>query len=193
TMSHTVNDAVAMPLVSAFVNGYTVSTIAYGQTGAGKTFTMSSLSSDVVRRISAALKADVTAEGGEKPEFRVSAVELYNENICDLIASTISSSSSIAMASVASLSLREDPRCGVYIQGLSEVAVESEEELLAWVENSSANRRTASTMLNATSSRSHALLTITLTHNGVVSRFGLVDLAGSERFKKTYGRQRRTG
>ncbi|RNF05196.1 putative kinesin [Trypanosoma conorhini] len=195
--SQAVNEAVAAPLVSAFVDGYTVSTIAYGQTGAGKTFTMSSLSADVVRRVSAALETAAAAGDGDKPEFRFSAVEVYNESISDLIASASASApaslASHSLGSTASLSLREDTRCGVYIQGLSEVVVGSKEELLACVESAPANRRTASTLMNATSSRSHLLLTITLTRGGVVSRFGLVDLAGSERLKKAHGRQLASG
>ncbi|RNF03755.1 putative kinesin [Trypanosoma rangeli] len=193
--SQVVNDAVAAPLVSAFVAGYTVSAIAYGQTGAGKTFTMSSLSADVVQRVLAALKEEDLAEDDGKHEFRFSAVEVYNESISDLIASGTGSMlhPSHSMGSLPSLSLREDSRHGVYIQGLSEVVVESKEELLAWVKNTPTNRRTASTLMNATSSRSHLLLTISLTDGGVVSRFGLVDLAGSERIKKVNGRQLATG
>ncbi|ORC86040.1 kinesin [Trypanosoma theileri] len=220
----TVNEAIVGPLVDAFVKGYTVSTIAYGQTGAGKTHTMSSLSSDVVRRVYELLKVNpittnstVTVDSGtinsttnindgdntdpplfnRKPEFRFSAVEVYNEHVSDLIASmTAASQPSVSLASASlgpSLPLREGARCGVYIQGLSEVTVDSEEELLAWFERSTANRRTASTLMNITSSRSHCLLTVTLTHNGTVSRFGLVDLAGSERIKKAYGRRFSTG
>ncbi|KAH9586257.1 Kinesin motor domain [Trypanosoma melophagium] len=226
--SKTVNDAIAGPLVDAFVKGYTVSTIAYGQTGAGKTYTMSSLSSDVIRRVYDLLKVnsvttnssvrvdsgttnsttDTNADGdvnvninspsvNQKPEFRFSAVEVYNEHVSDLIASiTAASQPSISLVNPSvgpSLPLREDSRCGVYIQGLTEVTVDSEEELLAWFEKSTANRRTASTLMNTTSSRSHCLLTVTLTHNGIVSRFGLVDLAGSERIKKAYGRRLTTG
>ncbi|ESL09048.1 kinesin [Trypanosoma rangeli SC58] len=191
--SQVVNDAVAAPLVSAFVAGYTVSAIAYGQTGAGKTFTMSSLSADVVQRVLTALKLEDLAGGDGKYELRFSAVEVYNESISDLIASGPVASPSHSMGSLPSLSLREDSRHGVYIQGLSEVVVESKEELLAWVKNTPTNRRTASTLMNATSSRSHLLLTISLSDGGVVSRFGLVDLAGSERIRKAYGRKLATG
>ncbi|KEG12928.1 kinesin [Trypanosoma grayi] len=181
-----VNESVAAPLVEAYVNGYTASTIAYGQTGAGKTYTMSRLSADVARRVYAALRASPSAEEGARPELRFSAVEVYNENISDLIGTATPSASQ-------SLPLREDARCGVYIQGLSEIVVDGEDELLAWIKKSTANRHTASTLINETSSRSHCLLTMTLTHNGTVSRFGLVDLAGSERIKKTHGHRFTTG
>ncbi|SCU65396.1 kinesin, putative [Trypanosoma equiperdum] len=197
-----VNSSVGDPLISAFVDGYTVSTIAYGQTGAGKTHTMSRLSRYVVERVHKILTNGAAEHSGlaspgarsnsladaeaaaTQPEFRFSAVEVYNDQISDL---AVSASSSSAPRQVRTLSLREDNRCGVFIKGLTETAVDSAEGLLTLIERCVSSRRTAMTQANETSSRSHCLLTVALVYRGKVGRFALVDLAGSERMKKAHG------
>nr|CCC95783.1 unnamed protein product [Trypanosoma congolense IL3000] len=203
--SDAVCSSVADPLISSFLDGYTVSTIAYGQTGAGKTYTMARLSQYIVERVrdqvrtpssnqgaASSIASEVSlaeacpcAAGTAPPEFRFSAMEVYNDQISDLSATA---SSPARARSFQTLPLREDTRYGVFVKGLSEVTVDSAEGLLTLIEKCISSRRTAVTQMNEISSRSHCLLTITLTRNGKMGRFALVDLAGSERMKKSHRR-----
>ncbi|KAG5510516.1 hypothetical protein JKF63_06813 [Porcisia hertigi] len=86
-----------------------------------------------------------------------------------------------------SLALREEPYGGVKVVGLTEAQVHSEPELLALIDSAIGNRKTASTLMNASSSRSHCVVTLTLRRHGLCSRCSFVDLAGSERLKKSLG------
>ncbi|CBZ31974.1 kinesin, putative [Leishmania donovani] len=82
-----------------------------------------------------------------------------------------------------SLALREDPHGGVYVAGLTEAPVRSEAEMLALIDSAIENRKTASTLKNPKSSRSHCVITLTLQRRGLCSRCCFVDLAGIERLK----------
>ncbi|CAG9569582.1 putative kinesin [Leishmania major strain Friedlin] len=82
-----------------------------------------------------------------------------------------------------SLALREDPHGGVYVVGLTEAQVRSEAEMLALIDSAIENRKTASTLKNSKSSRSHCVITLTLQRRGLCSRCCFVDLAGFERLK----------
>lgn len=219
------------PLADSFLSGYHASTIAYGQTGAGKTFTMAALLSDTVQEIFCRLTEEeekrdscssnnnsvgvVSSSGpaaslNTAPTFTMSltVLEVYNEAVGDLLsrhagqpyATSIGAGGGGARGggfgpdakkSVATqrsaLQLREDPTGGVYVVGLTEVAVESEARLLALIDDAIGNRKTASTLMNATSSRSHCVITLTLQRRGLCSRCCFVDLAGSERLKKSLG------
>jgi kinesin family protein 4/21/27 len=115
---------------------------------------------------------------------RASFMELYREDLIDLI--------SPAAASAPKLAIREDPSGQIVIRGLTEVAVSSAAECLAVLARGSAGRTTASTRMNDTSSRSHAIFSITVEAASrgadgvtVVSKLHFVDLAGSERAKRT--------
>ncbi|CBZ24169.1 putative kinesin [Leishmania mexicana MHOM/GT/2001/U1103] len=80
-----------------------------------------------------------------------------------------------------SLAVREDPHGGVYVAGLTEAQVRTEEEMLALIDSAIGHRKTASTLNNSKSSRSHCIITLTLQRRGLCSRCCFVDLAGSER------------
>lgn len=90
------------------------------------------------------------------------------------------------------LDLREDPIRGVVIAGLSEIPVTSTSEIMELIIASNKNRTTEPTKANITSSRSHAVLQITVEHTEsakqLAGKLSLIDLAGSERAAKTQNR-----
>ncbi|XP_078142737.1 kinesin family member 4 isoform X3 [Centroberyx gerrardi] len=109
--------------------------------------------------------------------------QIYNEDILDLLC---------ASKDKPALSIREDPKEGIKIVGLTEREVLSAQEMVGCLELGNSARTVGSTAMNAASSRSHAIFTITLEQrrgtdkiDSVVSKLHLVDLAGSERQKKT--------
>uniref|UniRef100_A0A8D3E9Z0 Kinesin motor domain-containing protein n=1 Tax=Scophthalmus maximus TaxID=52904 RepID=A0A8D3E9Z0_SCOMX len=185
------NTAVA-PLLRGLFKGYHATVLAYGQTGSGKTFSMggtytSAQENDpsvgviprVIRRIFE--ERDKMAEC----DFclTVSYLEIYNEDILDLLS---------ASKDKPGISIREDPKDGIKIVGLTERQVFSAQEMVGCLEVGNSARTVGSTAMNAASSRSHAIFTITLEQrrgpdkvDSVVSKLHLVDLAGSERQKKT--------
>ena len=123
--------------------------------------------------------------------MRVSFLEIYGEDVHDL-----SCPASTRNTERASLPVRENDQGLVFVQGLNEIFVQSAEEALEFLYQGTQNRTTASTLMNAGSSRSHAVFTITLdqqvnstdTEDDVQqmsSKLTFVDLAGSERLKRT--------
>ncbi|XP_068722534.1 kinesin-like protein KIF15 isoform X2 [Montipora capricornis] len=199
TTQEEVFGAVGKKIVEGCVAGYNGTIFAYGQTGSGKTFTMLGPAEGeeesfthqlrgVIPRAFEYLFSLVNREQekhGEHVEFlcRCSFLEIYNEQIFDLLdpAST-------------GLSLREDIKKGVFVDGLLERDVASARDAYRVLNSGWLNRRVASTSMNRESSRSHAVFTVTLESKerkaGMasikVSRLHLVDLAGSERQKDTH-------
>lgn len=121
-------------------------------------------------------------EDGNAYIVEVSFLEIYNESIRDLI-----------MPSTTTLELREDPKDGIVIQNLSVFEVQHQDQIYELLHKGNMNRTQESTQFNETSSRSHAVLTITY-HNKSASRtkdeisggkLSLIDLAGSERASKS--------
>lgn len=124
-----------------------------------------------------------------------SYMEIYNETCRDLL-NPPRGSSGISCVSGANngLRVREHPTIGPYVEGLSRVPVESSQEISALFQRGSSQRTTASTNMNDTSSRSHAVFTVILKQRRklstgsvfeATSRIHLVDLAGSERANST--------
>eukprot|EP00767_Chilomastix_cuspidata_P004410 gnl/Chilomastix_cuspidata/455.p1 GENE.gnl/Chilomastix_cuspidata/455~~gnl/Chilomastix_cuspidata/455.p1 ORF type:complete len:1159 (+),score=486.51 gnl/Chilomastix_cuspidata/455:114-3479(+) len=175
-------------LVPKFLEGYNCSVFAYGATGAGKTHTMIGTPShgrglmfltlsDVFQRI----EQDADAAHS----LTLSFLEIYNEEILDLL-----STGPHARKRARQLKLFEDHLTGVKVIGLSEIPVETFAEVEHLINLGSSNRTQFATDANASSSRSHAILSIT--HRAVPkdmgpggapveSQFTLIDLAGSER------------
>jgi hypothetical protein len=117
----------------------------------------------------------------------VSYLELYNEVIYDLLNPKDSGKDK-------GLKVRQHPKLGVYVEGLMELVVTSEEEISKRMAEGNAVRHTAATKMNARSSRSHSVFTIKVEQkeksgsedaSSLFSRINLVDLAGSERVAKT--------
>ncbi|XP_047115391.1 chromosome-associated kinesin KIF4A [Schistocerca piceifrons] len=175
-------------LVECVFKGYNVTILAYGQTGSGKTYSMGTCYNPHVPEnemgvIPRAIK-DIF-QGMEKRndwQFRVtvSFMELYQEQLFDLLA---------PMRCV--VDIREDGRT-IKIPNLTEVPVTDFEGTVAALVQGSSCRATGATAMNAHSSRSHAIFTISIhqqqsdnVNTATTSKFHLVDLAGSERPKKT--------
>lgn len=170
--------------------GFNVSLFAYGQTGAGKSYTMTGTKSDpgilpkgcleLFKRIKEATSKTETFE------VRVSYLEIYNEQVRDLLSED-----------ARSLKVRENPSTGFYVECLTTHTVGSYKEIEKYMAVGENNRTTAATMMNAESSRSHSIFGINFSKITAVkgpegeyddvlaSEINLVDLAGSERSDKT--------
>lgn len=132
---------------------------------------------------------------GADAEFtiRVSFLELYNEELIDLLSAT---------EDTMRLKIFEDStkKGSVIIQNLEEITVHSKDEVYFILEKGAAKRQTAATLLNATSSRSHTVFSITVhirenTDDGEelvkTGKLNLVDLAGSENIGRSGAVERR--
>nr|XP_010312229.1 kinesin-like protein KIN-5C isoform X2 [Solanum lycopersicum] len=131
---------------------------------------------------------------------KVTFLELYNEEITDLLAPDDLSKVSVEDRQKKQLPLMEDGKGGVLVRGLEEEIVTSASEIFALLERGSAKRRTAETLLNKQSSRSHSLFSITIhikeanTEGEELIKCGklnLVDLAGSENISRSGAREGR--
>eukprot|EP00092_Neocalanus_flemingeri_P020555 GFUD01022268.1.p1 GENE.GFUD01022268.1~~GFUD01022268.1.p1 ORF type:complete len:1112 (-),score=327.91 GFUD01022268.1:215-3550(-) len=188
--------AVVEPLIGQVMQGYNCTVFAYGQTGTGKTFTMeggdgrddptmtweNDPTSGIIPRALAQLFDELRVQQEAEFSVRVSFLELYNEEIFDLLS---------AADDITRLRLYEDSarKGSVIIQGLEEVQVHSKREVYQILEKGSAKRQTAATLMNAHSSRSHTVFTVTvhMKESSVegeevlrIGKLNLVDLAGSE-------------
>jgi hypothetical protein len=175
--------------------GYHTCIFAYGQTGAGKSYTMMGTPDQpgLIPRTCEDLFERIAAAQEETPNIsynvRVSYFEVYNEHVRDLLVPVVPHQPPYY------LKIRESPTEGPYVKDLTEVPVRSLHEILRYMRIGDNNRTTASTKMNDTSSRSHAVFTIMLKqiHHDLdtdetterSSRIRLVDLAGSERAKST--------
>ncbi|XP_058684493.1 kinesin-like protein KIF1C [Poecile atricapillus] len=173
-------------LAHAF-EGYNVCILAYGQTGAGKSYTMMGRQEPgqrgIIPQLCEDLFARVTREGSPELSFsvEVSYLEIYCERVRDLL----------NPKSRGGLRVREHPLLGPYVQDLSRLAVASFADIADLMDSGNKARTVAATNMNETSSRSHAVFTIVFSQRRrdplsdltteKVSRISLVDLAGSER------------
>ena len=175
--------------------GYHTCIFAYGQTGSGKSYTMNGPSKNpgIIPRTCQDLFERI--ESNDSPyvsySVRISYCEIYNDNVHDLLAFPRPG----PQKDRPHFRIREDPTEGPYVVGLTEMTVKNYDELIRNMRLGDRNRTTATTKMNDTSSRSHAVFTIVLKqlHHDVStgstterkSRIRLVDLAGSERPKAT--------
>ncbi|XP_052859823.1 chromosome-associated kinesin KIF4A-like [Anopheles cruzii] len=170
--------------------GFNVTILAYGQTGSGKTYTMGTdFAGDMGDRIGVIPRAivDIFEKVEQARDIRTSCsfVELYQENVYDLLSVKDGPERQ-------TLDIREGPGGVVLLQGLTEINVTSVRETFDCLVRGAAGRIVRATAMNAVSSRSHSIFTITLQQPSaddptalLTSKFQLVDLAGSERSKKT--------
>ncbi|XP_044783415.2 kinesin-like protein KIF13A isoform X1 [Bubalus bubalis] len=174
--------------------GYNACIFAYGQTGSGKSFSMMGNAEQrgLIPRLCCALFQRISLEQNESQTFKVevSYMEIYNEKVRDLLD---------PKGSRQSLKVREHKVLGPYVDGLSQLAVTSFEDIESLMSEGNKSRTVAATNMNEESSRSHAVFNIVITQtlfdlqSGVsdqnsgekVSKVSLVDLAGSERVSKT--------
>lgn len=168
------------------LQGFNACLFAYGQTGSGKTYTMMGVPSDpgIIPRLTRDLFERERDVLGKDDAFALSVevtyLEIYNESVKDLLN---------AKNMDKALRVRQHPTFGVYVEGLSKWTVRSEAEVLKLLEDGSSVRSVAATKMNATSSRSHAILTLHIKkktlQTELASSLHLVDLAGSERAGST--------
>uniref|UniRef100_A0ACD5Y3X2 Uncharacterized protein n=1 Tax=Avena sativa TaxID=4498 RepID=A0ACD5Y3X2_AVESA len=197
-----------VPLVGEVLDGYNCTIFAYGQTGTGKTYTMEggggktqngALPSDagVIPRAVKKIFDTLEAQSAEY-SMKVSFLELYNEELTDLLAPEESKYSDDK--SKKPMALMEDGKGGVFVRELEEEVVSSAGEIYKILERGSAKRKTAETFLNKQSSRSHSIFSITIhikecTPEGEemikCGKLNLVDLAGSENISRSGARDGR--
>ncbi|CAB1426629.1 unnamed protein product [Pleuronectes platessa] len=163
-------------LIEGCFEGYNATVFAYGQTGSGKTYTMGTgfdvnlgpedkgIISRAVHQLFEGIqnrRLRSQEAGTQPPEFKVSAqfLELYNEEILDLFDATRDAESRNRKSNI---KIHEDSSGSIYTTGVTSRLVHSEEELLQCLKLGALSRTTASTQMNATSSRSHAIFTIHL-------------------------------
>ncbi|XP_059198106.1 kinesin-like protein KIF1A isoform X21 [Centropristis striata] len=178
-------------LLHAF-EGYNVCIFAYGQTGAGKSYTMMG-KQDVKDQqgIIPLLCEDLFTKFNDKADnsmsysVEVSYMEIYCERVRDLL----------NPKNKGNLRVREHPLMGPYVEDLSKLAVTSYNDIQDLMDSGNKARTVAATNMNETSSRSHAVFNIIFTQKRLdaetdntsekVSKISLVDLAGSERADST--------
>ncbi|KAL0031522.1 hypothetical protein WJX77_005047 [Trebouxia sp. C0004] len=183
-----VYQACADDLVDTVLSGCNATILAYGQTGAGKTYTMTGGKADYkqrgliprsIHKVFAGLKKHLQSTC----TIRVNYLEIYNEQCYDLL--DISTQPS-------DIAVIEDSKDRVIIKGIAAPLVSTEAEALQYLFEGTANRMVAEHQLNRESSRSHTIFSIMLERSTgaegdevIVSKLNLVDLAGSERISKT--------
>ena len=172
--------------VDDVLNGYNGTVFAYGQTGAGKSYTMMGDMADedtkgVTPRIVEQLFAAIYAAPPHiEYTVRVGYMEIYMERIKDLM-----------NPSNDNLPIHEEKNRGVYVKGLMELYVASVQEVYTIMDRGQRARAVASTNMNQESSRSHSIFVITISQKDTVTgsqksgMLYLVDLAGSEKVGKT--------
>ena len=187
-----VYDGAAARIVDAAIEGYNGTVFCYGQTGTGKTHTMEGKDEPPELRgiIPSAFNHVFDAiDGSEGRNYliRASFLEIYNENVRDLLGKDQSRT----------CDLKEDPDKGVYVKDLTTFVVKSVAEIRKLHEVGKKNRSVGATLMNADSSRSHSIFTVTIETSEVnegeaeedahirVGKLNMVDLAGSERQAKT--------
>ncbi|XP_040068064.1 kinesin-like protein KIF21A isoform X3 [Ixodes scapularis] len=222
THQERVYDTCVKALVEGCFDGYNATVLAYGQTGSGKTYTMGTgyglnlnehergvipravdhLFAGIARR-----QAEAREKGAPVPDFKVHVqfMELYNEEIFDLL-----NSGKDDRGSKSGIKIHEDVKGEIYTIGVATKTVQSAEQVIKCLESGALSRTTASTAMNVQSSRSHAIFTLHIKQQRVVTlpllegaeeeedggealsefetltaKFHFVDLAGSERLKRT--------
>lgn len=173
--------------VDDILNGYNGTVFAYGQTGAGKSYTMMGTGIEdeegrgVIPRIVEQIFASIMSSPGTiEYTVQVSYMEIYMERIRDLL-----------MPQNDNLPVHEEKNRGVYVKGLLEIYVSSVQEVFEVMRRGGNARAVAATNMNQESSRSHSIFVITIGQKNVETgsakkgQLFLVDLAGSEKVGKT--------
>lgn len=195
---------VVRPLIDQVLLGFNCTVFAYGQTGTGKTYTMEGHRSEkeltweddphsgiIPRAISQLF--DTLKDHDNEFTVRVSFLELYNEDTYDLLS---------PMDDTTKLKIFDDAqkKGSVIVGGLEEIIVRSKAEIYDILKRGSAKRQTAATLLNACSSRSHTIFSVTVhIREGSIEeeellkigKLNLVDLAGSENIGRSGAQDKR--
>ncbi|CAH0727551.1 unnamed protein product, partial [Brenthis ino] len=189
----TVFECLGRDILDNAFEGYNACIFAYGQTGSGKSYTMMGApgpnEGGIIPRLCDALFERIAVQQSPPAltyKVEVSYMEIYNERVHDLLDPETTRRS---------LRVREHVVLGPYVDGLSQLAVTSFQDIDNLMTEGNKSRTVAATNMNSESSRSHAVFSVVLTQTlcdsatGVtgekVARLSLVDLAGSERAVKT--------
>lgn len=197
-------DKVAMPLFNDFINGFNVTILAYGQTGTGKTYTMcgncnteasvgklesynpllNEMAGIIPRTLNELFKSLESDSGANDYVVKCSFIELYNEDLKDLLNDDTDRNRLRMFES------KKPNSDTLIIQNLQETYINSAIDGLNILRKGLIKRKTASTKLNDVSSRSHTIFTVNLYKKQgneffKVSKMNLVDLAGSENINRS--------
>ena len=184
-------------LIDSALDGYSVTIFAYGQTGSGKTYTIMGRDDAINEKIlknnkySGIMPKSINyiwstvSRRQQKFYIKVSFLEIYNEQINDLLNPTNSN-----------LQIRWDQKQGFFVEGLLVIECKKPEDIVEIILQGTKNRKKGSHDLNKDSSRSHSILTVYLIsefESGGESykkygKISFVDLAGSERLKETHSK-----
>ena len=195
-------------LIEGVTNGYNATVFAYGATGAGKTYTMLGNENNpgIMPLTLRELFLKVNSFNDREYKLKFWYLEIYNENIRDLLkffgrnnsnSNLDETSNTVNNTNNDCLDLREDPERGIIVNGITEVNVSNSKDMLKILKRGNRNRTQEATVVNETSSRSHALLQVSIEYkdknSGInveikYSKLSLVDLAGSERASATQNR-----
>ncbi|KAJ4287299.1 hypothetical protein N0V90_012697 [Kalmusia sp. IMI 367209] len=183
-------DDLGKPLLDNAFDGYNNCIFAYGQTGSGKSYSMMGYGQEygIIPKICQNMFeriGSMTQDKNLSCTVEVSYLEIYNEKVRDLLNPTTKGN----------LKVREHPSTGPYVEDLAKLVVRSFAEIENLMDEGNKARTVAATNMNETSSRSHAVFTLTLTQKRhdvetsmsgeKVAKISLVDLAGSERATST--------
>jgi kinesin family protein 13 len=192
TQEQVFNDIGTKVIDNAY-KGYNCCVFAYGQTGVGKSFTMSGSKEDLglIPRICKALYdrqnssfntslsiETIPSSSSIQYKVELSYLEIYSEEVRDLLSKGNDD-----------LKVRQHPEYGTYVEGITQCIVEDYKSIKTLIDQGDKERITTATLMNARSSRSHAILTLYFTQiisdslgkKEIISKINLVDLAGSER------------
>ena len=181
-------DVTTKKLIEQVVQGFNSTVFAYGQTSSGKTYTMKGNDKEPgIIPLSVRDLFRMMQQLSHERDFlvRVSYMEIYNEEIRDLLADGDVCGSHVA--------IKQSAEQGIFVDGLQEIIVSSVDHVLQLVEQAEQERHVGETKMNKRSSRSHAIFRMVIesrAHAGgntpvKVATLNLVDLAGSERISKT--------
>ncbi|KAK5963077.1 tubulin-dependent ATPase KIP3 PWA37_004778 [Arxiozyma heterogenica] len=194
TEQETIYNSLMVPLLDSVMDGYNGTIFAYGATGCGKTYTINGTADDpgiIYRTMNDLFKRIKNLQNEKDFEILLSFLEIYNENIRDLLDPDTPSHK---------LVIREDSNQKILVSNLSYHSPRNVEDVLSLVERGNKNRTTCPTGANLVSSRSHSILQIQIVQNDKmidltnVQSFGtlsIIDLAGSERAAATKNRGQR--
>jgi len=221
--TNTIYDHCCRNVVTKAMEGYHGSVFSYGQTSTGKTYTMQGTPNDpgIVPLAVEEAFGYISSTSGTNREWlmRMSYLEIYNEQIFDLLCTTnpgalapsnptaklgggTKTSSSIKARRNREIKIFEQKGKGVVIKNLTEMVVISKDQVFGLIQSGEAQRHVGSTQLNKNSSRSHTIFRLVIesksqfSNSAVrVSTLSLVDLAGSESVKqaKTTGVRKKEG
>uniref|UniRef100_G3UC66 Kinesin-like protein n=1 Tax=Loxodonta africana TaxID=9785 RepID=G3UC66_LOXAF len=184
--------ATTQHLVEGVISGYNATVFAYGPSGTGKTYTMLGMDAEpgiYLQTLTDLFQAIEETSNNMDYSVSMSYLEIYNEGIRDLL-----------NPSLGFLDLREDSRGSIQIAGITEVSTSNAQEIMQLLTKGNRQRTQEPTATNQTSSRSHAVLQVTVRQwsRGTelmeavhIGRLFMVDLAGSERASQTQNRGKR--